>query len=778
LSLRLSAPAFNEASACRSAVYLVESTVYGTNTTKNTIGQITQLRDQSGITIFDDYDFKGNLLSSLVQLCQDYKNTISWDIEPPLEAETYDTEFTYDAMNRPVEITKPDSSVEQYGYNKAGLLETVKARLRGSVSWTDFVRDINYNEKGQRTEVYFANDSKTAYTYDDKTFRLTRLLTTRYKGQDVLQDLNYEYDPVGNITRLRDDAQQSFYFDNTVIAPESRFTYDALYRLTEATGREIKALAMPTHNDFANNIALPNPASNAMQNYTQQYTYDALGNIQRMQSKGYWTRDYFYNPGVNSLKGHTSGVTAYTYDEHGNTTAMPHLSRIKWDYADRLQYADLGGGGNAYYVYDTNGERVRKVIEKGTVVEERMYLGSWEMYRKHISGNLNFERETLHISDNTKKIASVETKTVENGMDVLSHPAIRYQYDNHLGSACLELDENAAIISYEEYHPFGTTSYRSGPSETEVSLKRYKYVGKERDEETGLYFYGARYYAGWLGRFVSVDALAVEFPQFSPYVYSNDNPLRYSDPTGMQSEDEVDQVHPPTKPETKWNYSKELTESWYPDRQDLSIYTSDEFTILKQDVSTHDDLHATDYYYLNEDNWKPFEPAKSTFKEDVEKFALYPILFSGGAVAGSILIESLVPLAVEGVKASVPYLAKGALVAAEEAGLAYEAAQGIVATYPKLTGVILEIAGAELSGVDPIPNPLSSAYSEAFKFALFSYSHRHELIKNGKEVLKNDFQFSNSKNTSNLQMMPADNTRFVKPTIPYEIEKLDKKSIR
>lgn len=65
---------------------------------------------------------------------------------------------------------------------------------------------------------------------------------------------------------------------------------------------------------------------------------------------------------------------------------------------------------------------------------------------------------------------------------------IRYPYDNHLGSASLELNEKAEIISYEEYHPFGTTSYRSGRTETEVSLKRYKYVGKERDDETGLYY--------------------------------------------------------------------------------------------------------------------------------------------------------------------------------------------------------------------------------------------------------------------------------------------------
>ena len=104
--------------------------------------------------------------------------------------------------------------------------------------------------------------------------------------------------------------------------------------------------------------------------------------------------------------------------------------------------------------------------------------------------------------------------------------AIRYQYDNHLGSASLELDQNAAIISYEEYHPFGTTSYRSGRTETEVAQKRYKYVGKERDEETGLYYYGARYYAAWLCRFVSVDPLQFKYPHYTPYQYAGNKPVR------------------------------------------------------------------------------------------------------------------------------------------------------------------------------------------------------------------------------------------------------------
>ncbi|WP_320019763.1 RHS repeat-associated core domain-containing protein [Labilibaculum manganireducens] len=111
---------------------------------------------------------------------------------------------------------------------------------------------------------------------------------------------------------------------------------------------------------------------------------------------------------------------------------------------------------------------------------------------------------------------------------------IRYQYDNHLGSASLELDESAGIISYEEYHPFGTSSYRSGRTETETSQKRYKYVGKERDEETGLYYYGFRYYAAWLCRFVSVDPLQFDYPHYTPFQYAGNKPITYIDLDGLE----------------------------------------------------------------------------------------------------------------------------------------------------------------------------------------------------------------------------------------------------
>ena len=191
-------------------------------------------------------------------------------------------------------------------------------------------------------------------------------------------------------------------------------------------------------------------------------------------------------------------------------TAINSMGMV-WDFEDQLQTVDLGGGGTAYYVYDAGGERVRKVIERqnGTLEKERIYLGGFEIYREYNGNgaNVTLERETLHVMDDQQRIALVETKTQDTSQPAApnSVPLIRYQLGNHLGSASLELAEDGALISYEEYHPYGTTAFQAGRSAAEVSLKRYRYTGKERDEETGLNYHGARYYAPWLGRWMSTD---------------------------------------------------------------------------------------------------------------------------------------------------------------------------------------------------------------------------------------------------------------------------------
>src|SRR5260370_19339937 len=133
--------------------------------------------------------------------------------------------------------------------------------------------------------------------------------------------------------------------------------------------------------------------------------------------------------------------------------------------------------------------------------------------------------------DDKKRVALVETKTIDLAAAQGSLPSstTRYQLDNHLGTACLELDETAAVITYEEYYPYGSTSYQSGHTLAEVSLKRYRYTGKERDEETGLYYHGVRYCAPWLVRWISCDPIGIG-DGLNLYNYVGNKPTSLVDP--------------------------------------------------------------------------------------------------------------------------------------------------------------------------------------------------------------------------------------------------------
>ena len=206
---------------------------------------------------------------------------------------------------------------------------------------------------------------------------------------------------------------------------------------------------------------------------------------------------------------------------------MHHLQLMQYDYQDNLKEVDLDLAGNkAYYVYDANGERVRKIVIQSGKVEQRFYIGDYEYYEKD-----DIKTETLKIQDDKQVVALVETRVIAS---LPSQTIIRYQLANHLDNASLELNETGEIISYEEYHPFGTTSYRSGCSEVEVSLKRYKYVFKELDNETGLYYYGMRYYAPWIARFIRVDPLQFEYPHYTPFQYAGNKPISYIDLDGAE----------------------------------------------------------------------------------------------------------------------------------------------------------------------------------------------------------------------------------------------------
>nr|WP_284446580.1 SpvB/TcaC N-terminal domain-containing protein [Fluviibacter phosphoraccumulans] len=595
---------------------------------RNLRGKLHLHFDQAGIAGVEAHDFKGNPLQATRRLSKEYKKALDWhaadaalptdstvpfssatleaSISPLLENEIFASLTQYDALNRPVLLTTPHTpEMRPYtlrpGYNEANLLERVDANLRGETNggqpvWAPFVTNIDYDAKGQRQRIDYGNGTTTLYEYDPFTFRLIHLLTRRsaetfpadcpqppsadWAGCHV-QNLHYTYDPAGNITHIHDNAQQAIYFRNQRVEPSNNYTYDALYRLIEARGREHVGQAGGTPSAYSADdvphvgLALAANDGQVMGRYIERYVYDAVGNFLKMQHSSNpapsgWTRTYTYgeasliehgNEGValktsNRLSSTTldnNPTEPYAHDAHGNMVRFPHLPLINWDYRDQLQatarqIVKAKQPETTYYVYDANGQRIRKVTERAAVpaddlmgktttrLAERVYLGGFEIYREYKIDGITPKRvrESLHIMDDKQRIAIVETRTLDTeGKDLSPERLTRYQFGNHLGSASLELDDKGQIISYEEYSPYGSTTYQAVSAQTDSS-KQYRYTGKERDEESGLYYYGARYYAAWLGRWTRCDPIGVDDGS-NLYQYVRSNPVNKVDVTGRQT---------------------------------------------------------------------------------------------------------------------------------------------------------------------------------------------------------------------------------------------------
>src|SRR5262249_18301560 len=131
-----------------------------------------------------------------------------------------------------------------------------------------------------------------------------------------------------------------------------------------------------------------------------------------------------------------------------------------------------------------------------------------------------------------------------------------------------ELDDSAAIISYEEYYPYGSTSFEAVSGAIEVSAKRYRYTGKERDEETGFNYHDARYYGPWLGRWTATDPKGA-LDSTNLYGYCRGNPVRLCDRNGTQSICDPEMT---SCPDTKSNNGDPDNPNNYPNFEDYEDY--------------------------------------------------------------------------------------------------------------------------------------------------------------------------------------------------------------
>ncbi|CAB5501670.1 RHS repeat domain-containing protein [Bathymodiolus thermophilus thioautotrophic gill symbiont] len=250
----------------------------------------------------------------------------------------------------------------------------------------------------------------------------------------------------------------------------------------------------------------------SLESYHQAYTYDTGNNLTHLSHQAQsntWQQTVTLHP--NSNRG-TENNNPNNFDANGNLSNLDNIGNLNWHYNNTLSKLTKQNKTTEYYVYDHQGNRVRTVIEANNQIQsQRNYLPSLD-----ISTN---QTNTLHIGTH---ILSEQIK---------DSTQTRYQLSNHLQTNTLELNDQAQIISYEHCYPYGGTAIIAGKDKTQVQQKRYRYTGKERDDSSGLYYYGARYLAPWLARWISPDS-AGSVDGLNLYVYVGNNPLKYIDPTG------------------------------------------------------------------------------------------------------------------------------------------------------------------------------------------------------------------------------------------------------
>jgi len=527
---------------------------YGTDNSNNNKGKPTKNYNESGLLRTENYDFKGNLLAKFqqaianekIQHVIDESSTSGWtDIKcyrvdwkglpgDLLGGPEYRTDMEYDALNRLMQLTYPEdaSSTRKVlvpTYNKAGALQQVV------VDGTPYVNQIGYNAKGQRLIIAYGNGLMTRYTYNALTFRLTRMRTESYTTSQsgnqhtyaytsgtCKQDMAYTYDKVGNILSITNAAPQSGVGGSSTL--EREFDYDALYRLLSATGRENQPTGLYWDDSYRSDDV------NTTTAYTQNYDYDLMGNLNELQHTGDTNFTRTYNHTDNLLESFEVGSNTYyyQYDVCGNQIQENEERHMQWDYADklRLYYNQTSSGTEpsvyTHYLYDAGGNRIKKYTRTaGGNWETITYIDGLIEYRE----NDNSDYQSIsHVMDDSSRIATIR----EGDTFGDTTPAIKYNLDDHLGSSNILVDENGTLVNIEEYYPFGETSFGS------YAKKRYRFCGKEKDEESGMYYYGASYYSPWLCRFISVDPLAGKYPFYTAYQYAGNKPINFIDLDGKE----------------------------------------------------------------------------------------------------------------------------------------------------------------------------------------------------------------------------------------------------
>jgi RHS repeat-associated protein len=518
----------------------------------NRVGRITQVTSE-GADKARKYGKLGELIEETVTVHSDTQGN------SPNSPEVYTTKYLYDTWGRLQQMTYPDGEVLTYQYDAGGNVRRADGAKLGQAY--PYVMRLEYDRFEQRAFLRDGNGIDTQYTYDPADRRLSQLQSQGPLAGEF-QNLRYGYDEVGNITDLVNDvpAAQPNELGGRV---QQNFEYDSLYRLKHATG----SLDYKPNKHDAYSLDLQYSRIHNITHKTQTHTITSNGNKGVPQKKTTYDWAYTY-AGVKPHAASLIGEHGYTYDPSGNQVTDDDVTNgqiriLDWDEENRLQEIS-DNGHTTTFKYDDAGERVIKrgahgetayvnqfwTVRNRSVATKHVFVGSSRMASKLSpgEGTANADGDPfaqvvgkwyLHRSQqgwvngkNTQHNPNNQLGTsLPNGL--AEDQFIFFFHPDHLGSTSFVTDRDGELYEHVGYFPFGETWVEQASNTENIP---YLFTGKELDQETGLYYFGARYYDPRTSVWQSADPALMVSPTskiLAAYSYSFQNPLRLKDPNGM-----------------------------------------------------------------------------------------------------------------------------------------------------------------------------------------------------------------------------------------------------
>jgi RHS repeat-associated protein len=544
---------------------------YPSTVANNNAGKLRVKDDGSGSTKYT-YGRMGEVLTEL--------RTVRGYNIPEKYFKTY---FNYDSWNRITKIKYPDDEIVSYHYDRGGNLKSVDNN-QGET----YIQNINYDHYEQRLMIKYGNGTSQYYSYDGQNRRLRNYNLYSPTITPMLQN-EYKYDEFSNITGVKNIASPltngmggAYQFD---------YYYDTLNRLVGTGTRDtiIGEEEQPVHSvNFAHSTYNLKMKYNKVGGIVQKQQHHERDQI--VVPENTYENNYAYLDGTHKLDkvddSSTGNTESFEYDFDGNAVTHTDINgtrKMFWDEQDRMRaFYNDNTGVYQYHTYDDKGERVIRygleaptqlyqngapvIVDEFRMVDYKLYpnpyvtVSSTGQYTKHyfegskrfasrlIDGADRFEDPSILYSskmteDKSEKKADAEAdfkkylEQTDLGTNNLSvelretyqHPDLYYLHGDHLGTANFVTNSQGDATQFFLNLPFGETMLE----QMDGSYNNpYKFNAKELDEDTGLYYYGARYYNPRLSIWYGVDPLFEKYPEISPYVYTADNPVKYTDPDG------------------------------------------------------------------------------------------------------------------------------------------------------------------------------------------------------------------------------------------------------